>query len=190
MGVADAVAIAQVVAPSAVALAAIGFASRQQIRAYRLDRHLADRAELRELLDASARSLTKVRGYAGSLAGKFVIHGRNLPTEAAPTIEHFKEVGREIELHQDQLSIRLGTDAGIVRIHGEAYDSAVTVLTTLDSLSAAGNEPLRPFGTVLERNRILIDDARDAFVEAAVEIIGVEPSPVARRSRVRLVRGH
>jgi integrase len=53
----DSTAVSQAVAPSVVALAAIWFAARRQILGFNHDQHLADRAELRELLDDAARAL-------------------------------------------------------------------------------------------------------------------------------------
>ena len=184
---ADATAIVQVAAPSAVALAAIWFSSRQQVRGFRHDLQLADRAELRGLLDEATRALTSMGGRSHAIQAELMTHGENIASAAEPLLDAFKNQARAIEVNHDRLSIRVGPDAALVRWHLAARDAARDIADAVALLSGLGAQPLMKSWETISRATADIETAREAFVREAVARIGVAE---ARRPllRVRLVR--
>jgi len=176
----DVVEIVQVAAPSLVALAAIGFASRQQTREFRHARALGDRAELRERLDESAQELRRAEGISGAARGLLLTHGAHFGEASGETLKELKEAVRDVELNHERLTIRLGRNHLVVEAHGTArghLKSAGETLLLVASMPPAtieSTDQLKESWEVLKRSLPELRNGQQAFVEEAVALVGTE----------------
>lgn len=165
--------ITQAAGPSAVALAALAFATWQQRQRFVHERALGDRTELRELLDKAAQDLRKAKGIGGALGTQLVTHGKHITERAKETLDQFRLVGRDVDLNHDRLSIRLGTSAPLVNAHREALESVNELLQAVYQ-AGIGDSAVKDSWEAMKTGNARLGKARERFVDEAVALIGVD----------------
>jgi hypothetical protein len=131
------------------------------------DRELADIADLRRLLDATAETMNKAGEALHSLRGQFREEGVSL--ERTPR-RRVAAQGKKLKAFADRLRIRLGPDASIPRHCDEAHDALYKMWSVTDNLGDA--ESVATVRDALLSEEEAFDQAVEAFLEGAIGVAG------------------
>jgi hypothetical protein len=139
----------------------------RQTAALAHDRELADLADLRKVLDATAATMNAAGEALHLLRRRFGEQGVSLESV------HRQRVvgrGRKLKTFGDRLRVRLGRDTAIARRCGEASDALFEMWSVTGNLDDA--ESIEAVRKALLASEETYDDAVEAFLDAAVERAG------------------
>ncbi len=145
--------------------------SRCQQEAQKRDRELADRADLRGLLDEAVVAFERSRDTFDDLIRRFYEYGKDLPDEPRDALAG---AGGAMRALSARLSIRPDKNGAVASSFERAYREILETLHTVrpDDLDGASDNVVDEKLVEVELSREAIEEARAAFMIAAAKRVG------------------
>jgi hypothetical protein len=164
------------------------YAFRRSARDHEYARVLADRAELRTLLDDAEQAARQAGRLGETINGLFITHGRWTRERAGSQVDRFYEAGRAVDLQSGRLALRLTREHPVAKSYQDAFEGLLKVANAVGLAADLGEHAnTREAYDAMKAGNSTFVAAHDRFLAGAQILVAAQLEP--RRARGGTDRG-